>query len=177
MSRRIVLVGGVGGFVVLAAAISLNLQAYRTNGPWQTNSETQVEFPANDGQTVTWGMPLPRNPTISPITILSVDPVNVSGLDVVGVGLSKIDPLTGNGSIVNEPNWPPANTNVEQPGALTLPVVGSGGYDLQVLFGVRRTTNAPGTIGGIRIRYRIGSDNYECVFPWRLRLDPSPAAT
>jgi hypothetical protein len=170
------LLGGVGGFAVLAAVIFLTQSSYRTDGPWQTGSQTQVEFPSDDGQTVTWGMPLPRNPTITPITVISVDPVNVTGLVVVGDGISKIDQVTGSGSIVNGPVWPPAGTTVEQPGAVILPVVGSGGYDLQVLFGVRRqTASAAGTIGGIRVRYRIGSDTYEVVFPWGLKLDPPPS--
>jgi hypothetical protein len=157
--------------VAVIAALALSSPKYRTDGPWTSPDRVNVDFPIAANQSATWGMPLPKNPTLSAITIESIEPLDVRGIDVLGVRLGKIDATNGSGSIVNAPQWPPEGIDTLAVDGVVLPPVGAGSFDLQVLVGVRHeASEASGSIGGIRIRYELAGAHYEVLFPWSLGL-------
>jgi hypothetical protein len=168
--RRIALLAlPIAVFVVASLVAASTIFAYRTGGPLASSSTVELEWGLAPGEDGTWGMDLPANPTASDIRIDSVEPVAVSGLDVLGVLVST--PAEGE-SLVNALGFPPDGVATTDPGGVVLPAL-SGPQARQVLIGVRLQEDAElGSIQAIRVRYRVGDDGYETELPWGLRILP-----
>jgi hypothetical protein len=170
----------VGALVLVGGAASLAFQRPDLNGPLRSDSKTTVSYAVDASQPVTWGLPV-RNPAVSPIQVEAVEPVDVHGLDILAIQVSSVDPVTGSGSLVIEPGWPPEEVSlrdVRSAAGAIMPVVGTGDPDLQFLVVVQRSTpDQPGTIAAVRVRYQFEQREYEALLPWSLQLSaPIPSA-
>jgi len=168
MTRRRVLAVGLGALALVAAGVAATgvLFGYRQGGPLAVSDAAGVVWRAQAGEAFTWAMPLPDNPTTSVIVVESIAPIGTSELEVVGVLASTQGCEVSSISL----GYPPADVSTVDPAGASLPV-SRGPCALQALVGVRRTTNErPGTIRGIRVRYRVGGVAYEAVLPWSLEV-------
>jgi hypothetical protein len=173
-ARRILLVGlPVLALAALVYGAASAQRTYRPDGPIQPiGGAAGVEAPLAPRKTGTWAMPLPFNETAADIDIESVDVVNPQGLTILGIKASYPGPADG---ILFVLGYPPDGIPTEPIENAKLYVAGSSREILQLLIGVQRTTAAPGTIDGLRVRYVAGGTRYETVFPWTLKAtDPRP---
>lgn len=177
----LVAIGGLG----LVGAASVAFQRPDSNGPLQSGSKTMVSYAVDASRPVTWGLPI-RNPAASPIQVEAIELTDVRGLDILTVQVSSVDPVTGSGSLVIEPGWPPENVvlrDVRPVAGAIMPVADAGGLDLQFLIVAQRSApDQAGTIAGVRVRYIFEKREYEAQLPWGLELSapapsvPSPGA-
>jgi hypothetical protein len=170
MSRRSLAVGlpllALAGIVAGALTAA---GARRSDGPLRSSSTNSVEFAVADDTVVSWGMVLPRNPTMGDIRIDSIEPATIDGLEVLGIRVNQVGP-NGEGSVTNALGFPPFQVGTRPPDGSILRAAGEP-PDLQVLLGVRRPrASSVGWIGGLRIRYEAGGAGYEVVLPWSLRI-------
>jgi hypothetical protein len=153
--------------VVLAAASGYF--GYRRGGPIGVSDAAGVIWRASPGESFTWAMPLPDNPTASKIEIVSIAPDGVKGLEVLGALASEQGCAIPSISL----GYPPPDVSTRDPsGAVIGPL--SKPCAVQTIVGVRRASgDAPGMIEGLRIRYRVDGIGYEDVLPWSLEVkDP-----
>lgn len=157
----------VAALVAVLAAAASGYFAPRSGGPLGGWNGAGVTWRAAVGETVSWAMPLPDNPTTTDVLIDSVSPVGVDGFEVLGVLIST-DGCEDMPTIAA--TFPPPGVSTVAPrgailGALSKPCA------LHVLFGVRRSqASARGKIGGIQIQYHFGGVSYEDVLPWTLEV-------
>jgi hypothetical protein len=157
----------VAALVAVLVAAASGYFGNRTGGPLGGWNGAGVTWRAAAGETVSWAMPLPDNPTTTDILIDSITAVGVDGFEMLGVRVST-DGCADMPTIAT--TFPPQGVSTVAPqgailGALSKPC------DLHVLFGVRRLqAGAPGRIGGIQIRYHFGGASYEDVLPWTLEV-------
>jgi hypothetical protein len=174
--RTRVWVAAIAAVVLAAAALGVvffNGDRYRNDGPLRSDSENNIAFSLPAGVGATWGMVLPRNPTLADIVLRQIDPVDVVGLDVIGIGVNDPEVV---GQIANAFGFPPAGVPVSPPDGVILPRVGSAHPELQVMVGIRLKADAGhGTIGGLRVRYATPQGSYEVTLPWSVDVDPSSA--
>jgi hypothetical protein len=173
-ARRILLIGlPVFALAALVYGAASAQRTYRSDGPIQPiGGAAGVEAPLAPGKTGTWAMPLPFNETTGDIEIESVDVLNPRGLTILGIKASYPGPADG---IVFVPGYPPDEIASEPVENARVYVAGSNREILQLLIGVQRTGDSPGTIDGLRVRYVAGGTRYETVFPWTLKAtDPRP---
>src|SRR5262245_6895442 len=88
----------VAAVVVIAAIVTLQSSSARASGPIASDSKTSAEFPLADDQIASWGSQLPTNTTKDELTIESIEPVGISGLELVGLSITYPDV---DGAIVN----------------------------------------------------------------------------
>jgi hypothetical protein len=171
-----------GGLVaVVTVLLAARPPSYAADGPLQAEAETRVEFALASDAVATWGMTLPLDPTVSDITVESIDPLGMHDLDILGVVVSRPDV---DGSIVNARGFPPEGMKTTSPRGAILPAVGSADPRLEALVGVRRAAGASsGGIGSLRVRYLADGRPYEVTLPWSLQVgvdvggDPAPGAS
>lgn len=152
--------------VVLGVVVILELSS-RADGPLAMDGHVKVEFPLQNDQTGTWGMVLPTNPTISDITIDSIEAVNPQGIEIVGMFVNNPDVDGGVGS---DDVFPPARIHPSQVAGAVIGSIGSATPHLQLLVGVRLDDANEGTIESIRVRYQFDGNRYEVVLPFALRV-------
>jgi hypothetical protein len=172
LTRRSVLVVVIAA-VLLVGIAAIALAGNRSPGPLAPTSETEVEFPIGVDQTATWGSPLPPNPTESEIVLRSIEPIGVSGLELMGIVMSR--PVNSVG-IINAPAFPPEGTTAEEVDGFVIPAAGGGEPQVDVLLGVRRETGASeGRIEGLRVRYVANGTEYEVDLPYGLHILSAPS--
>jgi len=114
----------------------------------------------------TIGVILPPNRGSGPIRLVSIEPIDIRGAEILGIAMA--DPIDR--SIVNAMGFPPA-------GWATQPVDGvviHPDQEATVLIGVRipRDTGE-GIVEGIRVRYEFEGKPYESTLDWTLRFGPA----
>lgn len=185
MKRRIL----VGGLLVVLAVIVVvaanGLRGPRQDGPVRTNSRVTVSFPLAYDHVFVWGMPLPPNPTGSEVRIVSIEPVGITGLEILGVvvdfAVHRPDGsclMYGVRPALSFP--PPEIPTREVSGTLLLnndrkPEACIS--DAEVLVGLRRVPNSSaGRIDALRMLYVHEGTTYELVMPYSFevcRPDPN----
>jgi hypothetical protein len=154
----------VAALVVALVAAATGYFGYRHGGPFGGWNGAGVTWRAAIGETVSWAMPLPDNPTTTDILIDSIAPVGVDGLEVLGVLVST----QGCEVPTIATAFPPPGVSTADPQGARLAAL-SKPCALHALFGVRRSqAGAPGKIQGLRIRYHFGGASYEDLLPWTL---------
>ena len=162
---------GIGiAVVVLVAAVVVAASATfgtRHGGPFDGYGKVGVAWPAAIGDSVTWAMPLPDNPTTTDILIDSITPAGVVGLEVLGVLVST----QGCAALPTiSTTFPPSGVSATVPQGAVLAAL-SQPCALHALLGVRRLPgSATGRIEGLRIRYHVGGIAYEDTLPWTLEV-------
>ena len=168
--KRFWLGAGLVAALVVVGAVAVNATAYHAGGPLAQVDEIAVRFPLEVGQPGTWGMVLPPNDAAEPIVIESVEAVDPTGLDVIGITTNDPDRDGGIGAVEG---YPPRGAHTSEVAGSVVPPVGSAARHLQLLIGVMRTTATEGSIASLRIRYSFGDERFEDVLPWALRtIDP-----
>ena len=165
--RRSLVAVGVPALVVTLGVGGVLVGAPRVGGPLEAASAVAVEFPLREGQTGTWGVVLPSNPTVSRITIEAIEAMDGHGLEVVAILLNDPERDGGIGSL---DAFPPPGIHARAADGARLPPVGSASPYLQVLVGVRLTGSGDGTIAALRMRYRHDGTTYETELPYTLRV-------
>ena len=157
----------IAGLLVLGVfgVASLAFVSWSSDGPLEAMDRISIEQPLPSGETGTWGMVLPMNPTQSPITIESIDAVNPQGIEVIGIVVNDPDVDGGVGTALG---FPPAGTTVRPAAGAVLQPAGSASPNLQVLVGVRHDGIDRGTIEALRIAYTLDGNRYEEVLPYSL---------
>jgi len=136
-------------------------------GPLVANDRFDVRLALAQGETATWGSVLPRNPTNSPIAIQAIEPVNATGLTIVGLLMSDPDV---DGGIGTAAGFPPAGIRGSPVAGTVLTAAGATPTFRQVLIGVRLSGSQEGRIGGLRVRYEFQGRVYETVLPFGLTV-------
>ncbi len=154
----LILASGAGGLV--GGTIPL------PTGPLQPGSNFKVTLPLASGQVATWGTVLPRNALTADLILESVhaeDPSPGMGISGILVGWPDLDGHATGTAL----GFPPDGTTTGPVQGTRLPGVGStAARDVQVLFGVfLKSGYDTGVIHGIRVRYRLGSTQFEIVLP------------
>lgn len=125
-------------------------------------------MPLDSDVPATWAMPLPLNRTGADIRIESINLINPVGLELLGVLASYPTPSEG---LINAYGFPPPGVVTSPVENAVLPVAGSPNQILQILIGIKRPVSVDaGTIDGLRVRYRAGSERFEVSLPWSLRV-------
>jgi hypothetical protein len=168
-------------FVAIAVVVTLLLAATsRSPGPLTTNVTTSTEFTLAEGQVGSWGSPLPANTTPDELTIESIEPIGLSGLELVGLAVTypEID-----GSIATAYGYPPPGLTTHPPEGARVSAAGGPTPSIQILAGVRLLPGAAsGRIDGWHIRYSSGKGRpHETTIPWALIIyrtgaGPAPSA-
>lgn len=157
--------------VVLAAAAAVAIfvaTSARSGGPLTRTEVLHVAYPAEPGQSMTWGTVLPSNDTLVPIVIESIEPVDIDGLDVLGIGVSDPVAETGIGFAYG---FPPDGVTLTDPRGVEIRGVGGDAPVVQVLFGLRLADgSSTGSIAGIRVRYEHDGTRYEDVLPYSFEV-------
>ena len=166
-------------FVIIVMVAANAGWALHPGGPLQSviqnTSQVTLRYPIGDGEALTWGMALPRNPTLTEMTIWSVEPVGIHGVEVLGVLLSY-PVLKPNGmcaSIGLVTGFPPAATPTREVRGAVLPTTDRMTCEDQptVFVGVRRMTHSlDGTVDAMRLLYMQQGTRYEVILPFRLEV-------
>jgi hypothetical protein len=151
----------LGGFGI---ALFLLLKP-STDGPIQAREEIEIEMPLPSGESGTWGMVLPTNPTSSPIVIESIEAVGPAGLTILGIVVNDPDVDGGIGTALG---YPPEGATMRSPVGAVLPPAGSASPNVQVLVGVEREGSGEGRIDGLKVEYTLDGTRYEEVLPYSL---------
>jgi hypothetical protein len=115
-------------------------------------------------------MPLPDNQTASDVTLESITPDGVAGVEVLGVAVSPAGCEVSSISL----GYPAPNVLAQEIRGAVIPA-GAKPCALQVLIGVARTAPGAAQIKALLVRYRHGGTSYEDLIPWTLRVtDPVP---
>ena len=141
-----------------------------------TNTNTiSVNAPVAASEPLTWGTFIPTNPTTEPITIVSVEPIDPTGVEVLQIGINDPDTEGPVGALRGFPQ--PGITMHPVAGAI-LPPAGSVHPYLQIIVGVRLGAGAShGTINGLRLTYEAAGQTFVVVLPGTLTLDLGAAAS
>lgn len=167
--RRSLVAVGIPALVVTLGVGGVLITAPRRDGPLVGASAIRVEFELAIGSSGTWGVILPTNPTISPITIESIEAVDARDLAVVGMVIN--DPQR-DGGIGTLDVFPPPGADGRPVAGAVLPALGTDAPHRQLLIGVRLVGTDGGAIEALRVRYRHNGDGFETVLPYSLRLRP-----
>ncbi len=170
MRRTSLALAAVVLVAALAAAASTMLSS-RTGGPLSGFGGAGIRWPSKMGDRFTWAMPLPDNQTASDLTLESIDPEGVSGLQVLGVAVSTAGCSISSISL----GYPAPNVRTQDVRGSVIPAHGPI-CALQVLVGVVRTSPAQAEIKSLRVRYRWDGASYEDSIPWRLEAT-NPASS
>lgn len=141
----------------------------------QHTSHVTLRFPLADGEALTWGMDLPRNPTSTEVTLEAIEPVGARGVEVIGTAASY-PVLRPNGMCVSiglVTGFPPAGVQTLEVRGAPWPAVASPrcGDQPIVVIGVRRAADSPtGTIDALCLRYTADGTQYEILLPFSLEL-------
>jgi hypothetical protein len=168
--RRSLVAVGVPALVVTLGVGGVLVTAPRTDGPLVAPSAVTVEFELAIGRAGTWGIILPTNPTMSDITIESIEAVDARGLQIVGMLINDPERDGGIGSL---DVYPPLGVLARAVEGAVLPAVGTDPPHRQLLIGVRRTGTDAGSIEALRVRYRHAGESYEVILPYSLRIRPA----
>ena len=187
MSRGI-LVGLLLILLAASAVVAANaLRGPRGDGPVRTNSRVKLTFPLPDDQIFVWGMPLPPNPSQTDARIISIEPVGISGLEILGVVVDfpvrrpdGICLMYGDQTALSFP--PPGVPTRDVNGTWLLTDEkerGTCGSHPEVLVGVRRIPNASAArIEALRVLYVHDGTTYELVMPYSFdACRPTPNVT
>jgi hypothetical protein len=159
------------GVALVALVILRAIAPPPSGGPYAGLDAYDVRVPVPAGGVVTWGSVLPPNWTTEAVAIEAVEPVNVRGLEVLGIVMS--DPAVPPSIGVVDGFSPPA-IHAQPVAGTVIPPHTANGIDRQVLVGVRRTDGGTAAIDGLRVRYRHGGDRFEDVLPYTLQLVDGP---
>lgn len=161
----IVLVGG--------AAVAYFVRDHALAGEHTLNTgdyPESVSFSADIGQIITWGSMIMVDEGTKPILIQSAELLtDGTGADVEEVRL--LDPDDAPSGSIARTAWgfdPPAAA--KRLPALMEPTRPERKKAFQLLFGIRVKTAAPGWFHSVRIRYKIGNDEYHQTALYRLLL-------
>lgn len=122
---------------------------------------------------------MPLEGTLGKAAVLNlVEPLNVEGLDVLGVRTCSGATPAGEDFLhcapLNSSGWPPPDVTAREVAGTLIDRTPNS--SVGVLIGLRRQPAASvGTISGVRIVYTVDGTTYEVVQPWSLRLVPSGA--
>lgn len=152
---------------IIAGAAFVSLRP-RSDGPLARGLPFGTEILLGADEQATWGVPLPGNTTQADIVIKAIEPVDIHGIDLLGLDVH--DPAI-DGSVVSAIGYP-------LEGFLTRPVTGSrlvagrtDGWTLELLVGARLEPGASrGSIKQFRVLYESGGVTYELLFPAELSL-------
>ncbi len=153
----------LGGFGIALFALTTP----STDGPIQAREEIEIEMPLPSGESGTWGMVLPTNPTSSPIVIESIEAVDPVGLTIIGIVVNDPDVDGGIGTALG---YPPDGATIRSPVGAVLQPAGSDSPNVQVLVGVEREGTGEGRIGALRVEYTLDGTRYEETLPYSLVL-------
>lgn len=166
--RPLVLSAAAIAVVALVAVFALS-RGVRQDGPVPITDAVTVEYEYAAGEATTWGTTLPAVGGSVAARLISVEPIGVSGLDVIGI--AACDKRLSGCAVVNERGWPLPDVESREVAGLTLHPAGAGRTAYQLLVGVRRHANADvGTLEAIRLVYEIHGTTYEVTEPWSLRI-------
>lgn len=179
---RLLAAGALAIVFIVAIAVFASEPRYPMNGPLRPTLPNNIILPLSPGEIATFGMPLAvqQPPTI---VLREVEPLGVSGLEVVATGACYSDPSPGpDGTWVScaGPNygWRAWSGEIVPVDGTTI-VPGPAGVG--ILVGVRRFEGAPQSgFRDLRIVYDAGGRRFEVVQPWGFGLiDPgaSPPET
>lgn len=149
---------GVVLAVTVAVAVSVALRP-RQEGPIRYDGRAGVTTRAAPGQTLTWTMPLPPNPTRETIYLRSIEPAGTRGLNVLGV-----DVAYGCGIPVTAREYPIPSLVTRSVDGAMLPVTDDACRLPTAVIGLSRVAGAgEGVIDGLRLRYESGGAEYETM--------------
>lgn len=179
VDRRLIL-----GVILIALAATFVVAASarwgrHQGGPLEARSHVTLRFPLPDGEALTWGMDLPRNPTSTEVTLEAIEPVGARGVEVIGTAASypvlRADGMCVSIGLVR--GFPPAGVQTLEVRGAPVPAAGPpgpprcGDQPPAVLIGVRRAPAAPtGTIDALRLLYVADGTHYEVLLPYSLEL-------
>jgi len=172
--RRPLIVGALAAFGVLVAALAVILlrgSATASMGPLSTTNINiiSVNAPVAASEPITWGTFIPTNPTNQPITILSVNPIEPTGVEVIQIGINNPDTEGPVGALRGFPQ--PGITVHPVAGAILQPVGSQSPY-LQIIVGVRLAAGSShGTINGLKVTYEAAGQTFQLVLPGTITLD------
>ena len=176
MKNRLARVAAAVAIVATVAVAATRFAGPRSGGPLSGQNGAGVTWPARVGDRFTWAMPLPDNHTDSDIVLESVTPDGVTGLDIVGVSVSRAGCQIPTISL----GFPAPDVPTQDVPGSTIPA-GSSPCALQILVGVVRRDEILPRITSMRVRYGHAGISYEVTIPWSLEvpirtLDSSPSA-
>src|SRR5918999_5534590 len=109
LRRRAWLTGAA--LVVAGAVLAVLLPTrYGDGGPLARIDGFAVHIPASNGEVFTWGTVLPRNETLDPVRIESIELVNPSSIEIVGLGVNDPD---AEGAVGTAHGYPPAGMDID----------------------------------------------------------------
>lgn len=152
---------GVALAVTVAVVASIVLRP-RQEGPLRYDGSAGIVTPQAPGQTFTWTMPLPPNPTRETIYLRSLEPVGSRGLTVLGV-----DVAYGCGIPSTAREYPIPGLVTRSVDGAVLPVTDDGCSLPSAVIGLRRVAGEGG-IDGLRLRYQSRDTEYETVLAFQV---------
>jgi hypothetical protein len=161
----VVLVGGAGAAYLvrrhaLAEERSLNTGTYPSG----------TSFSADIGQIVTYGDIIMANEGTKPISIQSAELLtDGSGADVEDVRLLDPDDVPKGSLVGTAHGYDPPAAAKHLP-AVMEPTSPDRKKAYQLLYGIRVKTAAPGWFYSVRIRYKVGDNEYQQTAVYRLLL-------
>jgi hypothetical protein len=179
ISRR-ALAGGFGAAglgLALVIAFAMRPWDIRTDGPLQPVPNTiDLDWSLAPGVVGTWGVYLPVNTTGQDVTIVTVTPKLVTGIEVQGEVLCDL--VATHGCVGSALGFPPKSiATLAVEGERLNPPSASDGH-LMALIGVRLPLGTTvGAIKGIRITYRVDGVTYELDLDDSLSLEPGPSGS
>lgn len=175
MILGVILIALAATFVVAATSRWGRHQGGPLETAVQRTSHITARFPLPDGEALTWGMDLPRNPTSTEVTLEAIEPVGARGVEIIGTAASY-PVLRPNGVCVSiglVTGFPPAGVQTLEVRGAPWPAAGPPrcGDQPIVVIGVRRAPAAPtGTIDALRLLYVADGTHYEVLLPFSLEV-------
>jgi hypothetical protein len=162
------LVASAAAVVVVVVLLALP-GGIQQDGPIATTDAVTVEYEYAAGEATTWGTTLPPAGGVAVATLLSVEPIGASGLEVIGV--EACDTSIPGCNVVNARGWPLTGIPTEPIAGLAIRRSDSEDPRYHLLMGVRRQPGANvATITAIKLTYQVGGTTYEVTEPWTLRI-------
>jgi hypothetical protein len=154
---------------VLGATIALLAGCTGPIGPLAETPPYDVGFPVNAGEAITWGTPF--NAANGTLTLVSVDLIDVRGIDVLGVTGCEGSPMVDGVNLSCAPGvaygWPQHNARAVEGTDIGSAPEESG----SIMVGVSLPAGtSEGTIGRMRISYTAEGVAYSVTQPWSLHL-------
>jgi hypothetical protein len=166
-------VGLVVAVIVAAGALWLTRGGSEPGpGPLYNANNDDYAFPVPAGRPVMYGVPVVRNKGKVPATLVAAEPARATPglrvIDVLAAGAGR-----GGEFFAGDRRFPP------RPGELRglRPLAGAvvppdstraGSEGVELVFGLQMDDPGRYVIDGIRVRYRVGDEQHEEVFAFRL---------
>lgn len=175
--RRATLAVGLGLAFLALAALAMATEGviwgYRHDGPIRHEGQAGVRWRLPGGATsFTWTMPLPLNPTSDDFVLEAIDPVDITGFELLGVAVAY-----GCGLPTLDLGYPPARVVTQSVQRAVWPAAGPAGNPAcddipTAVLGLRLQKIAgSGAIHGLRVRYVYRGIRYETVLHLHLEIN------